>query len=279
MKKTFIFIATFVVTLTIFSTTNAQNAPAKTVEKKAKKGNWSWGKKRADGSWTVGYNSNGGEPERVVGTGESVVDVRKKRDFTGVISDIPMDIIVRQSPIFKVSIEGQKNISDLIITKIEEGNLVISLKYGYIIENLDQLTIQVEAPIFTYFGVTNKGEIRIDGALVGGNLEIISSGLGSFNSTQVQYGAVKVRVSGRGDVNLSGISERTDLAMSGSGTLKTDNLSAKLARCKVSGTGKIFCLVTDELDASISGSGTIQYTGNPPKIKKGGSGSRNIEAL
>jgi hypothetical protein len=55
-------------------------------------------------------------------------------------------------------------------------------------------------------------------------------------------------------------------------------MKAQKARCRVSGSGNIALNVSKELDASISGSGDIRYSGNPPSVRTKVSGSGDISS-
>ncbi len=267
MKKQIIFsIALLAAFFTTFSSISAQDAPAK--KEKSKK----------ESTYNNNWNSSGWGGERVVGTGDVVTENRDVSDFTGVSSAISADIDLRQSSTFKVSIEGQKNILDLVEMEVKDGTLKLRFKKGYSMTYKKALKIHVQAPNFAYLGMSGSGDVRANGALSGEKLDISISGSGDFDLTQVQYADVKVSISGSGDVDLGGTTERAELSISGSGDLKAKNLKAQTVRCRVSGSGDVSCFATKELDALVSGSGDILYSGSPTSVKKKVSGSGDIEA-
>jgi hypothetical protein len=53
-------------------------------------------------------------------------------------------------------------------------------------------------------------------------------------------------------------------------------LAAGTVHAVLSGSGNIFVTATRSLDASVSGSGTINYAGNPPNVTKSVTGSGAI---
>lgn len=264
MKKQIIFsFALLAAFFTTFSSLSAQDAPAKKEKKENNNSNW---------------NSSGWGGERVVGTGNVVTENRDVSGFTGVSSAISADINLSQSSTFKVSIEGQKNIIDLVEMEVKDGTLKVRFKKGYSVNYKKNLKIQVEAPSFAYLGMSGSGDVRANGALSGEKLDISISGSGDFDLTQLQYADVKVSISGSGDVDLGGTTERAELSISGSGDLKAKNLKAQSVRCRVSGSGDVSCFAAKELDALVSGSGDILYSGSPTSVKKKVSGSGDIEA-
>jgi Putative auto-transporter adhesin, head GIN domain len=272
MKKQFII--SFALFMALFTTTfiaSAQEAPAaKKADKKEKS------KKENDDNW--GWNTSGWGGERVVGTGDVITENRDVRDFKGVTSSISADIDLRQSSTFKVTIEGQKNILDLLETEVRDGKLKISFKKGYSMKYKKSLKVYIEAPSFDYLGMAGSGNVRAEGTLSGEKLDISISGSGDFDLMQLKYGDIKAGISGSGDVNLGGSTERAELTISGSGDLKAKDLKAQTVRCRVSGSGNVSCFVTKEMDALVSGSGDIRYSGSPASVKKRVSGSGSVEA-
>ena len=267
MKKQIIFsLALLTAFFTTFSTISAQDAPAK--KEKSKK----------ESSSNNNWNTSGWGGERVVGTGDVVTESRDVSGFTGVSSAISADIELRQSSTFKVSIEGQKNIIDLVEMEVKDGTLKLRFKKGYSMSYKKNLKIQIDAPSFAYLGMSGSGDVRASGALSGERLDISISGSGDFDLTQLAYTDVKVSISGSGDVDLGGTTERAELSISGSGDLKAKGLKAQTVRCRVSGSGDVSCFAAKELDALVSGSGDISYSGSPASVKKKVSGSGDIEA-
>ena len=114
--------------------------------------------------------------------------------------------------------------------------------------------------------------------LKGEKLDIVLSGSGDFDLAQIQYGDVKVGISGSGNVGVGGSTEKVELTLSGSGDLKAKDLKAQSVRCRISGSGNVACFATQELDALVSGSGDVRYSGSPASVKKRVSGSGRVEA-
>jgi hypothetical protein len=66
-------------------------------------------------------------------------------------------------------------------------------------------------------------------------------------------------------------------AISGSGNIKTTDLTANIVNAKIAGSGNIKVHAVNEINAQSSGSGNIIYTGNPTIIKSNSSGSGSIQ--
>ena len=153
MKKTFL-IAVAVLTTTLFSF--AQNDD----------NNWS-------GTWGGG--------KKVKGEGAIITQDRAISNFTGVESNISADVFIKQAAAFKVTVEGQKNVLDLMKMEVKNGLLKISFEKGYSIRYKTQLKISVEAPSFERLGMSGSGNVKVEGALTGKNLKLECSGSGDFD--------------------------------------------------------------------------------------------------
>ena len=216
--------------------------------------------------------------KKVVGEGATVKESRDVKGFTGVKSGISADIYLKQASVFKVTIEGQKNILDLIKTDLSIGVLKISFEKGYSIRYKQALKVYIEAPSFESLGMSGSGNVVAENGLSGTKLNIDISGSGDFNLTDLKYANLNLGISGSGNVKVGGSADAVEMKISGSGDVKADNLKAQTAICNVSGSGNISCNVKEKLEAYVSGSGDIQYSGSPASVKTRVTGSGDIKA-
>ena len=225
------------------------------------------------------YNHNDGwGGKKVVGQGSTVKEARDVKDFTGLQSAIGADVYLKQTPNFKVTIEGQKNILDLLKTELKNGTLKISFEKGYSIHYKQALKVYIEAPNFEFLGMSGSGNVVSENVLSSDKLKIDISGSGDFNLADLSVKTLSLNISGSGDVKMGGTAESVDLRISGSGDVKAANLKTQKAICNVSGSGNISCNVKETLEAYVSGSGDIRYSGSPASVKTRVTGSGDIKA-
>jgi len=86
-------------------------------------------------------------------------------------------------------------------------------------------------------------------------------------------------VSGSGKVTASGTAQDAKATISGSGKVLAQNLVVDRCDIRISGSGGVEINVTKELDANISGSGSVGYKGNPAHVNSHSSGSGNVRKL
>lgn len=264
MKKFFLFALAFLATTCLVV---AQQPDAK---KESKRKNYD----NDNDNW-----NNWGGGERVRGEGPTITETRDIKNFKGFSSGISADITLKQtSNSYKVIVSGQKNILSLLKMDVVDGNLKIGFQKGYSIGYKEALKITIEAPSFNYLGMSGSGNVEADGTLSGDKMTINISGTGNFDLDNIKFSELSVGISGSGDVDLAGSVASVDLTISGSGNLKAESLKAQKARCSVSGSGNISLNVSNELDAIISGSGDISYSGKPASVRTRVSGSGDIKA-
>lgn len=114
---------------------------------------------------------------------------------------------------------------------------------------------------------TGSGAILIDsiGASDATNLTLTSTGLIAINKLYSRYLDVKCTGSGR-IIAKSGSSMNGNYLLSGSGIIDMSGVPVVNLNASNSGSGRILLRATTKLNAKISGSGNIEYWGNPSDL-------------
>jgi hypothetical protein len=145
--------------------------------------------------------------------------------------------------------------------------------------------------------VSGSGSLKFD-ADVSGDMEADVSGSGdlyvkgkcrSFNSDVSGSGKVNMAlsiaetadmgVSGSGKIEASGSAANVKASISGSGKVLAANLETDRCEVRISGSGDVEINVKNELDANITGSGTVSYKGNPGKVNSHATGSGRVSKM
>ena len=103
------------------------------------------------------------------------------------------------------------------------------------------------------------------------------SGSCSLLSNSIYQDEIDLKVSGSGDIKLSGKVIDSNLKVSGSGNINIKKLESNSIFAKVSGSGNIKCYANLSAIAKVSGSGNITIFGNPTNRDISKSGSGNIK--
>lgn len=194
--------------------------------------------------------------------------------FTGVNFGIPGTLTVRQGNSYSVELEGDESDLEKIEVKVKNDRLIIKTK-GNSWSRLGKITGTVTLPNIENLGVSGSGTIKSQGTLNTDDLALAVSGSGDME-VSISAEDVTVAVSGSGEIEIEGDCEDMEIAISGSGGLEADELKAQDVGAAISGSGEAYVNVSGKLEARISGSGDVYYTGNPTDIDSRVSGSGNV---
>lgn len=138
-----------------------------------------------------------------------------------------------------------------------------------------ELTVAVRNDIQA--DVSGSGDLKVKGDCKDLNSHI--SGSGRVFIANTIRGDAKFSVSGSGKVLASGTAQSVEADISGSGKVLAAELETSRCEVRISGSGDVEINVKDELDATISGSGTVAYKGSPRHINSHSAGSGKVRKL
>jgi hypothetical protein len=187
------------------------------------------------------------KPATVKGSGNVISETRAVAGFKSISLEGSADVNVDFGTAEALTIRGEDNIVFLIETNVQNGQLVINTK--------PQMTYTATVPV-----VINVTMIALD--------RVSISGSGNINVPDFAGDALVLDLPGSGNIIIGGTANRVDITLGGSGNIFTDQLKAKTATADLSGAGNIKVFASDKLDATLSGSGDIQYSGNPASVNK-----------
>jgi hypothetical protein len=101
-------------------------------------------------------------------------------------------------------------------------------------------------------------------------------GSGNIVVSQMAGDNLVVNLPGSGNITVTGTAATLNVNLSGSGNVYCGELKAKSATVTLNGSGEVEVFANQNLDASMRGSGTIRYSGNPAQVSKNITGSGSI---
>ncbi len=183
--------------------------------------------------------------------------------------DEKVNVYITVANIEGLSVSGS---GDLIgQTKIVTDNIDLN------VSGSGSLTVEVDARGDVEADVSGSGDLEMKGRCR--SFESDVSGSGSVKVDAAIAEVADFGLSGSGKIYASGSSDRVKTSISGSGKLLAANLETNRCEVRISGSGDVEINVKNELDANISGSGSISYKGNPSKVNSHASGSGSVRKL
>ena len=190
----------------------------------------------------------------VRGNGRVRDESRNVSEFRKIEAGGAFTINVKVGPQTSIKISAEENLLGYIRTRIKGNTLVIDTKKN--ISPRKEIRIDITTPSLTDLDVSGANNVEV---------EDISSR--DFN----------VELSGAGNVYLKGEVDLLHIELSGAGSIDSKNLKAGEVRISVSGAASADVYASKYLDASVSGVGSIDYYGNPEKVKTDVSGVGSIK--
>jgi len=216
--------------------------------------------------------------KRVKGNGDVVTIERSVGNYDEVAMAGWFDVELVSGTEGEITLKGESNLLEYIITEVKNGKLVIKTEKGVNLKPSDWKSgIYVTVPVESVHGVSLSGSGDLVGktTLKADHFSTAMSGSGDVTLT-IEADEVDAALSGSGDINLSGRATDFTVSVSGSGDIRAYELEADFVTATVSGSADIKVTANESIDARVSGSGDIQYRGNPNKIKSKASGSGDI---
>ncbi|MDO9377152.1 MAG: DUF2807 domain-containing protein [Ferruginibacter sp.] len=194
--------------------------------------------------------------ESIRGEGAVSTENRNVPSFTQVQLDGDAEATISYGPTQKVSVTAYQNLLPVYETKIVGGVLHLGFKSGHRIRN-SNVRVAIEIPVLSFMRIDGSGKMTGTNFQQGEMLENYVNGSGSIIVQQCAFDKAVY------DVN-------------GSGSITATTSDATVANAEIHGSGQIRLRVSNELDASIHGSGVIEYWGNPATVNSHVSGSGQI---
>jgi len=198
--------------------------------------------------------SHGGSSKTLIGSGHVVASMRHVGSFSGIKVEGSADVHVVIGGRTAVSVRGDDNIVKIVDTTVQGSTLVIS-EHDTSFKTDVPLTVTVATPALTTSTFGGVGTMQID---------------------RIRSARFTATFGGAGQLALSGRTERLVLTLGGTGAADAAALTAQSARVIVAGTGTAHVIATRELDATVSGTGTIVYGGGARIVRTHVSGTGSI---
>ena len=202
-----------------------------------------------------GCNAGPFNTNTIVGSGKVASETRTVSGFDYVELKGSGNVEISFGTTESVTVKGDDNILPLIETSVLGDTLVINTKPFTTMTTANEIKISITMKSLQ--GLTLSGSGNIDVAGVNGK-------------------SIVVEMPGSGNITVNGTSDSVTIRLPGSGNIFCEGLKTQSATVTMDGSGNITVFASNLLDASIRGSGSIHYFGNPTQVKTNVTGSGTI---
>ena len=178
-----------------------------------------------------------------------------------------------------LTVEGEGNLLEYLITEVKDGALKIRIQKGKSIRPSNRMEIKVTVPFKDIDAVTlsGSGDVWNEDVIKADNFKTSIAGSGDLK-LEVEANTIDANLAGSGDLSLIGSARTLEASLAGSGDIHAKNMKADHADARVAGSGDIAVYSSKSIKARVSGSGDIDCYGNPDKqdTKVVGSGDISV---
>lgn len=202
---------------------------------------------------------------------------RNVSGFTKVSFGISGNMYISIGNEFKVTLEGDKDDLEDIITEVSGGRLVVK-KENWRMNFNEKVDVYITMPELEGLGVSGSGKAEIKSAVKTNDLSLSVSGSGKLYTSEVNVSELNCSISGSGNIMVGGgTASSADISISGSGNYSGESAKLESVDISISGSGNCLVNVSGSLKAGVSGSGDVTYIGNP-KVDARVSGSGKVRS-
>jgi hypothetical protein len=224
-------------------------------------------------STTLSY-AQWGNGKKIKGNGDITTTTRSTGSYDGLKAAGPMDFKLVSGTEGEISITGDSNLIEYIVTEVKNNSLVVKVKDGYNLKSSQTIVITIPYESINSVSLAGSGDIENSGTIKTDHLKVALAGSGDINLSVDSY-SLESSIAGSGDIELIGSTTDLTTKITGSGDFNGKDLESSNVTAKITGSGSANVTCNGELKARITGSGDVKYSEKPTHkdTKITGSGS------
>ena len=213
----------------------------------------------------------------IKGSGNITTETRDaNQDFKKIEVSRGIKVILEQSENKSISVETDDNLQQHIITKIENGVLIIESDESY--NSTETPVVNVKMPITNGLSASSGSEIVSSNTLITEKIDVKSSS-GSEIKISVEADTIKIESTSGSSIEASGKALKLETAASSGSKINTENLMTNEVISQASSGSSTDVYPILKLEAKASSGSSINYHNEPKTISKeensGGSVSKD----
>ena len=198
----------------------------------------------------------------VKGSGHLLTTEKTVSPFEKIVTSGGVEVRYYASDEYRVVVTIDDNLHGYLDIYSRNNTLNIGFRRNVSFTRITKFLVEVYCPVLT--GISADGFIEFEGidVITTTTFQTNISGSGKIKA-DIECESFSVKISGFGEMTISGSSTDARIDISGSGIFNADKFITRNATVNISGFGNVYIFVLDNLKANISGSGTLYYWGEP----------------
>jgi hypothetical protein len=198
-------------------------------------------------------NINLGGP-RVTSSGKTISETRTVSGFDQVTLSGAGDLYIEQGDKEALTIDADSNLMPYLTSVVKDGRLVLSIKPNINIAFSQTIVYHLTVKDIHDVQIEGSGKVQSD-AIKTTDLQLGTSGSGSFLIKDLQATTLKASTGGSGKFELTGKATDIRIDINGSGKFDCPDLESTTSQVTINGSGNSNVWAKDSLTVNINGSG------------------------
>ena len=199
----------------------------------------------------------------VSGRGAPVAHTIEVGEFTEVRVELLCDILYSSAPSDNVTLEIQPNLMKYIVVEESGGVLIVRSTrnirwYG----DAGVPVLSISTPTLSRVSHAGAGSFRTIDPIIAESFTLSIAGAANSRA-ELDVENLYVKLTGAGDIELSGRANAADIDIAGAGKLDALDLQTRDTAINLAGVGTVRINCSDNLRLVAGGVGTVEYSGSP----------------
>jgi hypothetical protein len=166
--------------------------------------------------------------------------------------------------------------SKSIDMEVSGGTLTIRSHGAWKFWSARQQVLLITARQLKRLAISGAGSFHAPAAVRAEQLAVAISGSGSVRFDQLDAQTLRFAISGAGDGSVAGHTRELNVTISGKGRFDGEQLASEAAKVAISGVGDAQVWSSRDLSIAVTGVGSVDYWGSP-QVRRSVSGSADIK--
>lgn len=211
----------------------------------------------------------------VEGSGNVTTEKRiVQGDFKNISVSNAIDVVIEQSDKTEITVEADDNLQKEIITKVENGTLIIKCKYNSF-RNITMKKVTVKMPALDKIEASSASSVQSKNVFQGENIDLESSSAATMD-VNIESDNISATSSSGSSINIQGKALKVQTRASSGASVDAGKLLANEVEAGASSGGNINVHPIVTLKAEASSGGHVTYNTVPKNIEKNSSSGGSI---
>lgn len=204
--------------------------------------------------------------------------------FTGLDIEDALDVVIRNSEKCRIGFKS-RSVAESVHYEVRNNTLHINFTSREAFQRLKTLMndderaqVIIELPLFDNLDISGAVRCTID-PFQGRNLNIDATGANELILLGITYEKVRLEVSGAAKVEMRGVVNELNIDQSGASVIEASELIVENTTLDLSGASYSRLHVTGRLNADLSGTSKLTYSGKPSEVSIEKSGLVSVENI